>query len=760
MNTRTARCVRLKIDMATKHRAWSFFLAVTFAAGTWSGLAGQEAPARNYSGWRGGIGIAFGAPSQDIPDVTELGYEIAWGGENPLAVQTLNLAVFRYWNSVVETSLRGPAGSYDFSGLTDKEEAARRAFDAAMAREYGVQGLSKYANVRYQPKGAYGDVYGTMELDSENDLTKAVMATYLAWFEKHQVAHGGIGLDNAGGVPKAFLEVLTRELNAKGLGIAANGCPDQLLSYIDFFCNEGFPFSIDYARQARNKGLRGVLGEFTMQQLASGELEGYLKNKLFNGIVFFGYTDGGVAAGAAYSMYGVRPDIYEHQRWVFRKYVPLSRAAWQAGRQEQACATFLAQTSDATAGAVSALGSVQTNAEGKIKEAGAFQATLGMVTGRAANTPPAILRYGTNIAEGITLYVDSGTPEAVACDAKALGLPPDTLVFDAFEEQLLPGREAGGSLVFRTRSGPSLVQLGTQQTLVHNLLAQEAEQLQQQLRQRSLDQQLGTRFPQKVWPRFCQGWNLERKLTHSGNASLRTEGGTYTGSAPQWRYFNRQGAAQLVSLDQATPQRLVLRAWSRAEQVPASETVELNSVAARRRHFAAREGHTYCLRLYLDYQDGQWPEVQTVAFTPGSHDWEEKTITVNPTRPVKTALVLLEFHQPEGRAWFDDLVLTQANAPTHNLLACPGFEAGEPAAATRRTLSSAYEERVRGLLDALAHAQRAPLTASTLPELQKQVETLQAWVAAQGLALNFPRELRDLNELRRKLLLCAKMAAR
>jgi hypothetical protein len=54
------------------------------------------------------------------------------------------------------------------------------------------------------------------------------------------------------------------------------------------FCNEGFPYTVEYARQSWAKGFRGILGEFTMQHLSSGELEAYLKSKLFNGIVFFG----------------------------------------------------------------------------------------------------------------------------------------------------------------------------------------------------------------------------------------------------------------------------------------------------------------------------------------------------------------------------------------------------------------------------------------------------------------------------------------
>ena len=38
---------------------------------------------RDFSGWRGGIGITFGTPSRDIADVTEMGYDIVWGGEDP-----------------------------------------------------------------------------------------------------------------------------------------------------------------------------------------------------------------------------------------------------------------------------------------------------------------------------------------------------------------------------------------------------------------------------------------------------------------------------------------------------------------------------------------------------------------------------------------------------------------------------------------------------------------------------------------------------
>ena len=78
-------------------------------------------------GWRGGIGIAFGSPSRWIPDVAELGYEISWGVEDfPGEVASiLGVAMFRYWNSIVEVTLRDSEGGYDFSAMEDKEQAVQ-----------------------------------------------------------------------------------------------------------------------------------------------------------------------------------------------------------------------------------------------------------------------------------------------------------------------------------------------------------------------------------------------------------------------------------------------------------------------------------------------------------------------------------------------------------------------------------------------------------------------------------------------------------
>jgi len=740
--------------------AVGFSLWVAIAASLWivglgSSARGEPASSpRDFSGWRGGIGITFGTPSRDIADVTEMGYEIAWGSDDPLAVKTLGVSVFRYWNSIVETSLKGPG--YDFSRMADKNEAARLAFDAWMERAYGVKGLSRYAHVRYDPQGAYGDVSGSMDLSSENELVKLVIAGHIETFAKEGIVCGGIGLDNAGRVPREFLEALARRLNARGLGIAANGCPDQYLRYIDFFGNEGFPFSINYARRARAKGLRGILGEFTMQHLSGGEMEAYLKNKLPNGIVFFGYTNGGTAAGAHYSMYCYRPDVYNHQRWVLRKLVPISRALQRAGRQTDPAAK-LASATARTGQPAAALAGVAVNAEGKVEEQKRHEAGLDAITGRSPETLPRLARYGRDAAHGVYLFVDSGRPEQVVCDAEKLGLRADTLVFDEFSARLLEAKRAPGTLIFKTLEGPSVVQLASAPTVAQSILARIAEGLRAELTQRAADRQLGIRFPHKAWSWFCQPGQWDATVARTGKGSLALLGGFYAAPRPQWKYFNRQGAAQFVSLNQTAPRPIVVRGFSKAREVAASEPVVLDTPAARRRHFDTREGHTYAMHLYLDYQDGQWPEVHTVRFSPGTHDWEQQSIRVEPTRPVKTAMVLLEFHQPQGAAWFDDLWLSSGQRTERNLLAAPGFEEEDPAAIQAQAMSAAYEQQVRTLLSSVEAAAKSASPASALLALGKQVDALAASVTGQGLAAYFPRELRDLDDARQKLKLCARL---
>ena len=160
------------------------------------------------------------------------------------------------------------------------------------------------------------------------------------------------------------------------------------------------------------------------------------------------------------------------------------------------------------------------------------------------------------------------------------------------------------------------------------------------------------------------------------------------------------------------------------------------------------------MHLYLDYQDGQWPEVQTVLFSPGTHDWEERCIRVEPSRPVKTAMVLLEFHQPEGAAWFDDLALTSGNRNDRNLLAASGFEEHDPTAVEAQAMSAEYEKEVQTLLESLEAAAKSASPAETFPALVTTINTLATLLNGKDQGAYFPRELRDLDDARKTIGLC------
>ena len=720
---------------------------------------GASTPSPDHSGWRGGIGLACENPSDYIENVSELGYDLCWTWDNPRVIRGLDIALFKYWNGVIETNLNGKdsasgtEGTWDYGALADKNEAARFACDALFENLYGVKGLSAYAKIIYRPD-AYYKVGGRMDLSSENPLVKAIESTYLNWFQTHKIAHGGIALDNAARLPKEYLESLRRCLTAHNYGVATNGARDELFPFIDIFGYEGFPFTIDYMRQARRNGFKGVMAEFTMQHLSAGELAAYFQNKQFNGIVFFGYLSSTAWILGEYSRYDHRPDIYDHHRWILRRYVPILRSMLEAGRQEPPLARLgPAVESHAPVPNLVPIDVRESDQSGKLEEYRRPVATMQQITGRFPFTPPEIARYSSDLSHGLYFYVDSGKPEVVLVDANALGVKDDMIVFDEFSEQVLPSTLQNGSLRFMTTAGPDLVVVGQRPTIVRNILLRARDSLRTQLAQRAIDHELGKHSPQKDWEAFCQGWTLDSTVGRSGNASLKTEGRSFYLKQPKNAFFNRQGAAQLVNLNQTTPRRITLTVASRANDVTRVDSVDLNRIGQRRTHFDIRDAYSYCARLYLDYQDGSWPEVHAANFQPGTHDWEIQTITVTPQRPVKTAQVVIEFQQPTGTAWFDDLTLCQGD-DTENLIAAAGFEENDASAAEAVSLSANYEDAVRSLVDAVDRATATP-DATALANVASMLNRAAAYIETPQVRPYYGREIRDLADLRRKLDLCS-----
>ena len=725
----------------------------------------------SYAGWRGGIGVAFGQPAANIPDITELGLNIVWGGEDLRRAAMLDIAVFGYWNSVVEISLKDPNGRYDFSQIGDKDQAAKLAFDKFSELRYGIFGLSKYANVRYSPGGAYGDVYGEMDLSSNNPLVKAVVSSRLESLIGSRQKHGGIALDNAGKVPESFLEYLQNILHPEGFGIATNGGSEHLYRYIDFFGNEGFQFSQQTMNNMQSKGFNGILGEFVTRQLSSGELERYLKAKHFNGIVYFGYTDGRDRAAATnYSFFYCRPDIYDHQRWILRKILPLSKSMFCAGPQNNAYARILFNKET---GGISQADNHQNHvdATGRVIEPNVSESDKDDIFGGTLSLDGSIKRYGNNINKGVYLYVNSNEPETIECNADSIGIKANTIVFDEFSETILKSKKKEDIIRFKTPSGPSLIQLGDAKTVVGNILLRISQAFESQLLQRQMDEKFGLGYlqksitvpptednsskadfdkPMKPWEPFCQGYVIDLKTKKSGRGSLRTDGNTYSVYSGQWLYHNRQGAAQFVTLNQSEPVPLTLTAFSKSINVKKSELKAITETN-RRDHLGERLGYYYAMHFYLDYQDGSWPEVHTFAFSPGTHDWEEGKITVVPKKAVKTAMVLVELHQPEGTAWFDDFNLIEKTDPERNLLASSDF--GDSDVLLDKTKAPEYDKKVTRLLSSVNEAQKQ-ISIDKLEKLEEDILDLKDWLFAQGIAKMYGREMRDFVEAQHKLDIC------
>jgi len=99
------------------------------------------------------------------------------------------------------------------------------------------------------------------------------------------------------------------------------------------------------------------------------------------------------------------------------------------------------------------------------------------------------------------------------------------------------------------------------------------------------------------------------------------------------------GGSQTVELNQATVAPLVVRGWSRAENV------------------SGTPDSGYSLYGDLLYQDGTplWGQVGT--FKTRTHDWQRQEFLIFPAKPVRSITLHALFRGHTGKVWFDDLEL-------------------------------------------------------------------------------------------------------
>ncbi len=101
------------------------------------------------------------------------------------------------------------------------------------------------------------------------------------------------------------------------------------------------------------------------------------------------------------------------------------------------------------------------------------------------------------------------------------------------------------------------------------------------------------------------------------------------------------GVMQQVHLNRPLPFDLILTGWSRCEDV------------------AGEPDQHYSLWADLQYMDETFLYGQATRFDTGTHDWQQREVTIRPARPVKSIKALGLFRRHSGRVWFDDLSLRE-----------------------------------------------------------------------------------------------------
>jgi hypothetical protein len=112
-----------------------------------------------------------------------------------------------------------------------------------------------------------------------------------------------------------------------------------------------------------------------------------------------------------------------------------------------------------------------------------------------------------------------------------------------------------------------------------------------------------------------------------------------------WQKEGEQyGASQTLTLDQERAMPVIVRAWSKALEV------------------SGTSDRDYALYCDLQYMDGTPLWGQVAPFDVGSHDWQQREVTILPAKPVRSITVHCLFRGHRGQVWFDDTELHQLAA--------------------------------------------------------------------------------------------------
>jgi len=110
------------------------------------------------------------------------------------------------------------------------------------------------------------------------------------------------------------------------------------------------------------------------------------------------------------------------------------------------------------------------------------------------------------------------------------------------------------------------------------------------------------------------------------------------------------GASQTLALNRTAVAPLVVRGWSKAENVSGSPD------------------SGYSIYVDIIYADNTPLWGQTGNFRCGTHDWEKREFLILPEKPVRTLTVHCLFRGHTGKVWFDDVAVEEVKAEGEAML--------------------------------------------------------------------------------------------
>jgi hypothetical protein len=159
------------------------------------------------------------------------------------------------------------------------------------------------------------------------------------------------------------------------------------------------------------------------------------------------------------------------------------------------------------------------------------------------------------------------------------------------------------------------------------------------LRNASFEQREGAQFV--AWTSAPQGLRVALGEGRAGSVALACEAVDDKG----W-----YGASQTITLSRTGVAPIVVRGWSRAENV------------------GGGVDSGYSLYVDLLYRDGTPLWGRTGNFRVGTHDWEQRELVILPEKPVQSVSVHCLFRGHTGKVWFDDVQLIEVTAPSGAVL--------------------------------------------------------------------------------------------